>query len=94
MTHYRTARALATFVVWAGWFIVGICAAIAVASVVMRTPAGALTFYPMAVGVVVALFGWLCRAVFDIADAVRSKPTVVSQEPPSRPFPLSVSDIG
>ena len=93
MTRYHAARVLASMVVWLGFLILGMGLVALAVSLPMAIPGGVVSLYGIAVGILVALFGFLCRAVFDIADAVRPAQPLAAPAP-SVAIPLQVNDPG
>lgn len=67
-TQFKTARLLASIAVVLGWVVVGFGLISLAMSVANARPGGFTAVYPILFGFYSVLFGWLCRAAFDIAD--------------------------
>ena len=80
--------------VWVGFLMFGVGLVALALSLPKLIPGGVASLYGMTVGILVALFGFLCRAVFDIADAVRPAQSIPAPSAPSVAIPMQVSDPG
>ena len=79
-SHYRAARTISRIVRIAGWLVVGTVIAVLIFLMVSPGISGVTVkdWMPVlgmsCIGAAIILFGYVCEAVFDIADASRSPP--------------------
>ena len=67
-TQFKTARLLASLAIALGWVVLAVGFISLALNVANARPGGFTAVYPILFGIYSVLFGWLCRAAFDIAD--------------------------
>lgn len=67
-TGFRVPRILASLSIGIGWLAMVVGVPLLAFNLFTTKPGGVAAVFPVAFGFYSVLFGWLCRAAFDIAD--------------------------